>query len=506
MKFNKITKSFGTVLTLKRFAGAYVTDHTRLSESELIEALLKTAPQFYHAENVKQALQSCLINSNRDVRIISSILLKEVMLNCDEFTCLESMTDDAVINWEQDVINSSNESKATKNSARANDLEMFRFVLNVAWEHDDAISVDEKNLLDKLRAKLFISYREYRVMEAQLGQFPAPNNTLHTRTDIQLVRKHLQSMGLLASMRDSQGLDYDVIPEEVAAELRLLFGVEVRQYGYEQMLKVKYVKSKDCLKVSLEKCDFKVDGNPSSTELQEAVIERVKPSILIGGITPKDGLSMDNIKKWCGDLDLPTSGAKSDLITRIIRFYDNLTARVEQEGDNRSLWYDHYENFAARDRDFLRSQQLIDKDLEMEARFEKATDYLFEVKLGHKPLKMAGTEHPDGTLSYRDGLVLWDNKSKETEVNLASHTSQFIRYIDQSEKRVEGFIVLAPAFTEDSAAEAMRIFVETRTPIALITAQELKSLAEEWASLDKGAFNLGYLIAPGRFNRSLVKI
>jgi hypothetical protein len=506
MKFDKVVKSFGTVITLKRFAGAYVTDHTRLSEEELIAALLKTAPQFYHRGNVGVALQNCQLHADRDIRTISTILLKEILLNCDEFTSAESKTDDAIINWEQDIINSANEAKPIKNSARADDLHLFEFVLGVAWDNDDSVSVDEKNLLDKLRAKLFITDREYRIMEAKLGQFPAPNNTIHNRTNIQHVRKHLQGLGLLASVRDSNGQDYDIIPNEVAIELRALLKSEIRSYGYEQMLKVKYVKSKDWLKKSLKKCNYKIDGSPSSSELQDVVMERVTPSILIGGTSPKDGLSTEDIKKWCSDVSLPTSGTKADLISRIICFYDELTARVEEEGDCRAIWYDHYEKFAARDRDFLRSQQLIDKDLEMEAHFEDATDYLFEMKLGHKPLKMVGTEHADGTLSYRDGLILWDNKSKESEVNLASHAKQFVRYINQSEKRVEGFIVLGPAFTEDSAAEAMRLFVETRTPIALITAAELKSLAEEWAALDKGAFNLGYLIAPGRFNRSLVQM
>lgn len=481
-------------------------DHTRLTEDELKAALLKTAPQYYHSANVGSTLKGCLLNADRSVRIITPIFLREILLNCDEFTSSEKKTDEAVINWEQDIVNQSNEKVVAKNSARAADLHLFEFVLGVAWDHNDTISVDEKNLIDKIRDKLFITDREYRIMEAKLGQFPAPNNAVHNRTDIQCVRKHLQSQGLLASVRDVNGDDYDVIPNEIAQELRKFFGLEIRRYGYEQMLKVKYVRSKDWLRDALKKSNYKVDGSPNAGELQEAVIERVKPSVLIGGVTPKDGLSMENIKKWCVDISQQTSGTKADLIGRIIAFYDNLTARVEEESDCRATWYEHYDKFASRDRDFLRSQQLIDKDLEMESRFEEATDYLFEVKLGHKPLKMVGTEHADGMLSYRDGLVLWDNKSKEREVHLASHSKQFIRYINQSEKRIEGFLVVGPSFTEDSAAEAMRVFVETRTPIALITASELKMLADEWEALDKGSFNLGYLIAPGRFNRDLVHL
>ena len=158
-------------------------------------------------------------------------------------------------------------------------------------------------------------------------------------------------------------------------------------------------------------------------------------AILIGGISPKDGLSMDNLKKWCGNLDLMTSGTKSELIARITNHYDKLTSRNSESEDLRELWYEHYERFAARDREFLRAQQLIDKDLEMEARFEDATNFLFEVKLGHKPLKMVATEHADGMLSHGDSLILWDNKSKETDVNLGSHIKQFfsIRSIHASD-------------------------------------------------------------------------
>ena len=506
MDFEKVVEGFGTILALKRFAGAHVVDHTRLSEEELIAALKKTAPQYWHRPNVEQALRGCLLSSDRDIRTISPVLLGEVLLNCDQFTSAEKETDEAVIGWEKSIVDSSNEPPVKKTSSRARDLELFEFVLSVAWEHNDAISVDEKNLIEKIKAKLGVTDREYRVMEAKLGKFPAPNNATHTRDEIDRVRKHLQSLGLLSSVRDGTKVDYDVIPVEIAAEVRKLLGSEIRRYGYEQMLGAKYVKKKEWLRASLEKCGFNIDGSPSSDELRDAILERVPPSVLIGGVSPKDGLSIDNLKKWCGDLSLGTSGAKAELIGRIIDFYDNLTARVEVEGDERALWYEHYAPFAARDRDFLRSQQLIDKDLEMESRFEDATDYLFEVKLGHKPLKLVGSEHADGMLSYRDGLILWDNKSKESAVSLSSHIKQFTRYVDRAEKRVEGFIVIGPSFTDDSAAEAMGFLVEKRTPISLITATELKSLAEEWSAKDEGAFDLGYLIAPGRFDRSLVRI
>lgn len=379
-------------------------------------------------------------------------------------------------------------------------------MVTVAWESNDSISVDEKNLIDKLKEKLLISEREYRTIEASLGKFPRVGNVVHSREEIDDVRRKLQAAGLLASVRDSDKVDYDVIPDEVAGVVRKVLGKEIRTYGYLQLLNSKYVKRKEWLRTAIEKCGLEVEGNPTTEELREIILERVKPSILIGGLSQRDGIGTDVLRKWCGDLQLMTSGTKVELIDRIIEFYDNLTSRDEEAEDPREFWYEHFERFAERDRDFLRSQQIIDKDLEIEARFEDATNYLFEVKLGHKPLKLVATEHADGMLSHGDALILWDNKSKESEVSLTSHLKQFDRYIGQQEKRVAGFLVIGPSFSEDSAAVAMRYQVERNVPIALITAGELKALAEEWAAKDKGSFTLGYLVLPGRFKREVVPI
>lgn len=506
MKFEQGITGFGTVHALRRFASAYVVDHTKLTEDETIAALKKAAPQYFHIENVRKAIERCALSSDREVRTIAPILLREVLLNSDQFASAEKDTDEKIIAWEQSIIDSSNEALFSKKSSRSQSLALFQFVLSVAWEQNDSISVDEKNLIDKLKAKLLITEREYRIMEASLAKFPRPGNLVHSRQEIDDVRKVMQSEGLLASVRDSDKVDYDVIPEEVATVVRVILGNEIRRYGYEQLVDCKYVRKKDWLRDTLEKCGFEVEGNPSLKELKELVMERVRPTILLGGTSPKDGLGMGDLKGWCTFLGLMTSGAKVELIARIVEFYDKLTSRSEESEDLRELWYQHYERFACRDREFLRSQQLIDKDLEMEARFEDATDFLFEVKLGHKPLKMVATEHADGMLSHGDALILWDNKSKEDAVNLASHIKQFDRYIGQQEKRVSGFIVIGPSFTEGSMAEAMRYQVEKGTPISLITAAELKDLAEDWKNKDKGTFPLGYLVLPGRFNRSVVSI
>lgn len=138
-----------------------------------------------------------------------------------------------------------------------------------------------------------------------------------------------------------------------------------------------------------------------------------------------------------------------------------------------------------------------------------ALSVIFEELLFHKPLMLKGTEHPDGMLSYQDKIVMWDNKSKESEVNLSDHIKQFDRYIKKSDKRVPIFLVIGPSFTNDSTNVAMQYMLENDTIISLVTAEELKDLAENWYKKDSKVtdpFPLGYFKQPGRFNRSLVKL
>lgn len=65
--------------------------------------------------------------------------------------------------------------------------------------------------------------------------------------------------------------------------------------------------------------------------------------------------------------------------------------------------------------------------------------------------------------------------------------------------------MIGPDFTTDSSLLAMQYQAENGTPITMITADELKAIAEAWLKKkDAPAFPLGYPIQPGRFNPQLV--
>lgn len=508
MNLEKAIENVATVLELKRIASAYVIDYKNLSEDEIKAAMVKTAPQYYFEENVKKALNSLFLSGSRNHRVLSRIIIADILLHKDNFMCPKRQTEDDTIALEQAIINRANEDLFQKGSERSKWIDLFQFVVETAWEYNDDISSDEKNLIEKLRHKLKITHDEYRIIEAKFGKFPKSGNELHTRGEIEEVRRLMQSNGFLFSIRDTDNTNFDVIPEEVAHSIRNILGIEIRRHGYRDLLSHKYVRSKKYTLRTLKKSKIAVEANTTLKSLQETVLEQVPPSILLGGISPRDGLDFSDLRNWVSELNLNVSGLKGELIARIIGYYDNILEKGETAGDDREIWYVHYEAFAARDLRFLRDQQLIQKDLECETKFEGATNFLFEKMLFHTPLKLVGTAHADGALSYQDKVILWDNKSKETPVNLKDHIRQFDSYIKGSERTVAGFLVIGPDFTKESSSLAMQYKVKNDTTISLITANELKDIAKQWcankADKQEDPFPLGYLIQPGRIDKTLI--
>lgn len=509
MNFKTVVDSIATVTDLKRISSAYVIDYRNLKHEEIKEALHKTAPQYYYKENVLSALNEMLLSCNREERILTPIILKHLLLSTDDFKATNKELSDGVICYEQDIVNRSNDFMETHKAGKQKNFEFFKFVLEAAWENDDSISVDEKNLLNKIRLKLNIDDDERNILEASMGRFPMNENKLHSREEIDIVKRKLQSLGLIFSIRDQEKETYDVIPDEIAETLRSIFGLEIRQHGYKELLETRFVKNKSYLSSMLNKSGITPNNNLKLDELKELCLSYVNPTILLSGITPRDGLDTSTLSKWCSELHLPVSGQKTELVSRIIEFYDNLRKDIDEQEDERIVYFEFYESLANRSLDELRSQNIIAKDIECERMFERATDYMFEELFFHKPLVLKGTEHPDGMLSYQDKLIMWDNKSKETEVNLSDHIKQFDRYIKKSEKRVPIFLVIGPSFTENSTNVAMQYMLENDTIISLVTASEIKSLAEKWSKKDlrvTNPFPLGYFKQPGRFNIDLVKI
>ncbi len=512
MNFIQFVEQIPNITIAKRVASAYVADYRRLELEEIKAFLIKTAKQYTSFENISSRLDELKLDGSRTIRIIAPILLRDYLLDQDDFISPCKETDSAILNYEKTIIDESNNFDINKISK---DLVLFKHMLDTAWMLNDDISIDEKNLLEALRKYLSISIREQQILEAKSGRFPNLENALHTFDDIDATRRILQSKGLIVSIKNSDGVLCDMIPDDVAKEIRKYYDIEIRSYGYEKL--VDYVIKKtnkqyliDIVKkasIHYKTANIELSNNPTVQELKTIIQKNIKPSNLIGGFSPRDGLDVTMLSNWCGELGLIVSGPKNVLISRILDYYDSVRRIELKTEDTREKLVSVYNELACRDLKFLRANNIIEKDLQCEHLFEDATDYIFEKMLMNKPLTLTGTDHPDGKLSFKDKYIMWDNKSKETAVNLKDHILQFDRYIKTSDKDVVVFMVIAPEFTAQSVQECVDYSLNNDTQILLITANELKTVAENWAKKHKGEiFNLGYFKQNGRFDIKLLNL
>ena len=164
MRFRQIVPNISTLQDRKRIASQYVIDYRSLDDEALNAALVKTAPQYYNEENVRRALQELLYHPDRNVRILHKIILHTILLNQDDFLMAQRAVDEAIIDLEQEVVNVSTKELQYKSKEKNHNIELFRYVLEAAWDGNDSISPDEKNLIEKLRIKLRITDREYQIL------------------------------------------------------------------------------------------------------------------------------------------------------------------------------------------------------------------------------------------------------------------------------------------------------------------------------------------------------
>ena len=228
---------------------------------------------------------------------------------------------------------------------------------------------------------------------------------------------------------------------------------------------------------------------------------------MIGGYSANAGLGVEELRQWCNELGVSPAGVKKELIDKILKYYDSMRRIEVNVEDDRVNLLPFYKDLASRNLKFLRANKVINKDLDCEHLFEAATNYIFEKLLLNKPLTLTGSEHPDGKLSFKNKYILWDNKSKEVDVNLKDHIQQFERYINYSDKEVAVFMVIGPSFTLQSEKLCVDYSLNSETQILLITAEELLSVAEQWTKKHNGEiFNLGYFKQNGRFNIKLLNL
>ena len=233
-------------------------------------------------------LDELKLHANPTVRTIVPIFLQNYLLDEDDYTSTCKATEEAITKYEQSVIDLSNDADY---KTMPRDFALFKFILDKAWEHENNISSDEKNLIEQIRIYLNITEKDQNMLEAKSGRYPTNGNGLHSRSDIDEVRKILQQSGILFYIKNSENVPCDIIPEEIAVQLRKYYGIEIKNYGYAQLLEYLFkIKNKQYFidlinKHNVQQGQFKIElpKSPTIDVIKSAVFDTIKPSNLLGG-------------------------------------------------------------------------------------------------------------------------------------------------------------------------------------------------------------------------------
>jgi len=492
---SKMTKFY-----LKRITNSIVKEQVakNADEERLREHILQNIDYLSDPNRIAEVLSfKTLTRSNR---ILMFEILKN-LLESPETLCAEVKLYEIVNNYENNAIKKSKEINLAS-VINERDLDLYKTVLEVALE-DNAISQDEYSLLEKLREKLKISRLYSRYIEAQLGKFPKNKNVVHDQQEFDYAVKELQQFGILFYCNKDSEENILVVPEEIKMGVKKLLGFEMREECH-------YLFHDELSKPTLQKISKAFDLPISGKK------EDISSRIVNAGCKPSEELnilSTQELYNICSKLKgVAVSGTKNERINRIIGYYDNLNLITPEDTvDERAKYYQYLEKLAKRDNQELLRLKLIKKDIEMENYFEEGTRYLFEKKLGCKLIEFDGTEHADGGVKFADDeVLLWDNKSKESEYNFPnSHYDQFKRYINKSKDRVKVFLIIVPEIGKEAEYRAIKLKQDTRTDtdIALITASDLKYIAENWNKIQKSdEFNLNLFNMTGVLSRKRIEL
>ncbi len=467
-------------MVMTRVASSYRSTRG-LSEEQLREDLTRCAGRIAKKGRVVAAISA--LDPDRDRRTLKGIIVFDVLLEQERYALPSGELNEKVLDYEKQILKESKQCKLL--DAREQDknrlaaYETYNVVLEAAWRHQEKISPDEANLLAELRGRLGITLREHRLLEAKMGRFPKAQRGLHSLDEIENTRRQLQKEAILWTFRDENGKNVDAIPAEIMHVIRTeIKRIELQSANYQRLLANKGWSNKD-LRTILRANGRDARGKKSDM-VHRILQSRLTPTQLL------QAASVSKLQALCREVGLVSYGAKTEVMNRLIDFYDNLTFKLIVERDERAQQYAVYELLAARKYSELKAQGVIEKQEDVDRAFEQATDFLFQERLKLPIEKNLPAKSADGKvyLHDRQEVVLWDCKSGEKEVKLHDHLeSQFDGYMraeSQRGFRVLYFLVIGPRFTKRSSLVARKYKMATNWDIPLITASALKHIAEKW--------------------------
>lgn len=461
-----------------------VTDYpAKKSIEEYRDLVNKNASLLSDSDKIRQNFENYIDENSSNPyenRLLYGFIIRSIISQPD-YSSTETLLIKTVTEREESIISLSKKKGSFKH-IDSNSKEIFSVVLETALE-DDKISYDELALLNRLRKKLSLTEKDQFLIQAELGLFPSKKKNAHTFKEISNAINDLQKMGILFFCNRLDDIEESllVIPDEVVPGIKSVIGVELIENKYRLLL--------DIFQNKHLKAVLKSRGLQSS-----GVTDELVDRVIHSGIQPSEALeclTTTELSDLCSQVpSLNVSGTKRGKIDRLINYYSKLVLKKFVEDNTGSKYYEYLEELAIRDLDNLVANNIVKDQDFIDKAFENGTTYLFEEKLNLKTIDFNGSEHADGGVVFEagDSIMLWDNKSRKDGKPFEfpnKHLEQFLRYIQNESKsgrRVNLFLIITSSV--DPSCEKNAVILKSKsgvdTDIALISAEHLKLVAENW--------------------------
>lgn len=492
------TVQYMSKMYLERIIKSFTQDYPSNKDAEEYREIIKNnVEELSDPDKLNKRLYNFISDTYKDPygnRLLYDFILRAI-LSKPNYVSTEDEINEVVTSKEEEIVKLSKKSDSFRHIDEQSQ-EIFSLILETALE-DEVISNDELKLIRKLRKKLSLSDKDQYLIQAKLGLFPSRENDVHSSNQISKGIDDLQKCGIIFycnQFEDSSDKVF-VIPDELVESVKEVLGIELIDDKYSLLLQKLQNKQ---LQEVLKSRNLYLYG--TKDEMVERIIHSgIKPSEAL------DCLTTVELTDVCSKIpSLNVSGKKDEKVNRLIAYYSKLVIKDFIEEDSDQKYYEYLEELAIRDIDNLLGNKIIKDHDYIDKAFEDGTKYLFKEKLNIPLIEFSGNEHADGGVVFESGdsILLWDNKSRKNNEPYKfpdEHLRQFLRYIDNEKKRgrrVNCFLIVTADI--DTAAERNAVKLKAQsgvdTDVALISAENLKLVAENWKKHSKrDRFNLHIL-------------
>jgi len=376
-------------------------------------------------------------------------------------------------------------------------IDIYQSVLEVAWENK--VSFDEHQLIKRLQRKLNIARRDHRVIEIKVAR-TSPIGPQEAEQALRDLSYH----GFVCRFKRG-GHTQAALPEEIALRLRGIYGISLQSSAYRNLAAK--------LPTAVIRETLQQSNQPAVSLKKEFLIERlidgdVPPAALLEHL---DNDALDELFANFPDEKRPAMRAVKirHLISHFERF-SKPPPPPDQDPDR--TYYDYLVELASRQYGVLRAASVIEQDQNVDRAFERGVRYAFSNLLGHPAIRFTGSAHADGgVVAKRGRMVMWDCKSALKPYALTeAKCAQFLQYVRKEDPNVVcPFLVFSGGFTSDSGARALALKAKCPrgTEIALMTAVDLKWLADKWSKEYPGKrLPLDVLAHTGLLNTEILEL